>query len=139
MKILLVEDSRLERHKIGRCLTDWRLDFVAVESGTEAIASLERPEPPNMILLDRMLPDLDGIDICRRTRANGARAPYIYIVMLTAKSLKQDLLIAMAAGADDYLAKPVESFGTAGPNYAREKNFGTPAISTVRCHSRFSD
>ena len=108
MKILLVEDSRLERHKIGRCLTDWRLDFVAVESGTEAIASLEGPEPPNMVLLDWMLPDLDGVDICRRTRANGARAPYIYIVMLTAKSLKQDLLIAMAAGADDYLAKPID-------------------------------
>ena len=109
MKILLVEDSRLERHKIGRYLTDWRLDFVAVESGAEAITSLESPQPPNMILLDWMLPDVDGIDICRRTRANGARAPYIYIVMLTAKSLKQDLLIAMAAGADDYLAKPVDA------------------------------
>ena len=108
MKILLVEDSRLERHKIGRCLTDWRLDFVAVESGTEAITLLEGPEPPNMVLLDWMLPDLDGIDICRRTRANGARASYIYFVMLTAKSRKQDLLIAMAAGADDYLAKPVD-------------------------------
>jgi diguanylate cyclase (GGDEF)-like protein len=108
MKILLVEDSRLERHKIGRCLTDWSLDFVAVESGMEAVTSLEGPEPPNMVLLDWMLPDLDGIDICRRIRANGARAPYIYIVMLTAKSLKRDLLIAMAAGADDYLAKPVD-------------------------------
>ncbi len=108
MKILLVEDSRLERHKIGRYLTDWRLDFVAVESGTEAFTLLEGPEPPNMVLLDWMLPDLDGIDICRRTRANGARAPYIYFVMLTAKSRKQDLLIAMAAGADDYLAKPVD-------------------------------
>jgi two-component system, cell cycle response regulator len=108
MKILLVEDSRLERLKIGRCLTEWRLDFVAVESGAEAFRLLESNEPPNMVLLDWMLPDLDGIDICRRTRANGARAPYIYIVMLTAKSLKQDLLIAMAAGADDYLAKPVD-------------------------------
>jgi len=108
MKILLVEDSRLERLKISRHLTDWRLDFTAVQSGAEAIASLDGPEPPNMVLLDWMLPDFDGIDICRRTRANGARAPYIYIVMLTAKSLKQDLLIAMAAGADDYLAKPVD-------------------------------
>lgn len=108
MKILLVEDSRLERHKIGRYLTDWRLDSIAVESGTEAVALLEGPEPPNMVLLDWMLPDLDGIEVCRRIRTNGVRAPYIYIVMLTAKSLKQDLLIAMAAGADDYLAKPVD-------------------------------
>ena len=61
-----------------------------------------------MVLLDWMLPDLDGIDVCRRIRTNGASGPYVYIVMLTAKSLKQDLLIAMAAGADDYLAKPID-------------------------------
>jgi len=108
MKILLVEDSRVERHRIGGFLTDWRLDFVAVGSGTEALNLLEGTEPPSMILLDWMLPDLDGIVVCRRTRANGARAPYVYIVMLTAKNRKQDLLLAMAAGADDYLAKPVD-------------------------------
>jgi two-component system cell cycle response regulator len=108
MKILLVEDSRLERHKISRYLTEWRLDFVAIESGTEALNMLEGSEPPNMVLLDWMLPDLDGIDVCRRIRTNGASGPYVYIVMLTAKSLKRDLLIAMAAGADDYLAKPID-------------------------------
>ena len=108
MKILLVEDSRLERHKTSRYLTDWRLDFVAVESGTEAVAMLEGSEPPNMVLLDWMLPDLDGIEVCRRIRTIGASGPYVYIVMLTAKSLKQDLLVAMAAGADDYLAKPID-------------------------------
>jgi len=72
MKILLVEDSRLERHKTSRYLTDWRLDFVAVESGTEAVTQLEGSEPPNMVLLDWMLPDLDGIDVCRRIRTIGA-------------------------------------------------------------------
>jgi len=108
MKILLVEDSRLERTKTSRYLTEWRLDFVAVENGTEAVSLLEGSEPPNMVLLDWMLPDLDGIDVCRRIRTIGASGPYIYIVMLTAKSLKRDLLIAMAAGADDYLAKPID-------------------------------
>src|SRR5271169_849522 len=80
MKILLVEDSRVERQRMGNYLTDWRLDFVAVGTGTEAINLLEGREPPNMVLLDWMLPDLDGIDICRRTRAHGARAPYVYII-----------------------------------------------------------
>jgi len=108
MKILLVEDSRLERLKISRYLAEWQLDYTVAQTGAEAIAALESPEPPNLVLLDWMLPDLDGIDICRRTRANGARAPYIYIVMLTAKGRKQDLLVAMAAGADDYLAKPID-------------------------------
>ena len=55
-----------------------------------------------------MLPGLDGIDVCRRIRTNGTRATYIYTVMLTAKNRKQDLLLAMEAGADDYLAKPVD-------------------------------
>lgn len=108
MKILLVEDSRIEQLKISRFLADWRLEFVAVASGTEAVTMLEGPNPPHMVLLDWMLPDLDGIEVCRRIRANGARLPYIYIVMLTAKSRKQDLLLAMAAGADDYLPKPVD-------------------------------
>jgi two-component system, cell cycle response regulator len=108
MKILLVEDSYIERHRIGGYLTDWGLDFLAVGSGTEAVTLLEGPEPPEMALLDWMLPGLDGIDVCRCIRANGTVAKYIYTVMLTAKNRKQDLLLAMEAGADDYLAKPVD-------------------------------
>jgi two-component system cell cycle response regulator len=108
MKILLVEDSYIERHKVGGYLADWGLDYLAVGSGTEAVKVLEGPEPPNMALLDWMLPGLDGIDVCRRIRKLGTRAQYIYTVMLTAKSRKQDLLLAMEAGADDYLAKPVD-------------------------------
>ncbi len=108
MKILLVEDSHLERHKVSRYLTDWGFDYVAVGSGTEAIKVLDAIEFPNMALLDWMLPGLDGIDVCRHIRKLGTRAPYIYTVMLTAKNRKQDLLLALEAGADDYLAKPVD-------------------------------
>src|SRR5271169_5639650 len=108
MKILLVEDSYIERHKVGGYLADWGLDYQAVGSGTEAVRLLEGAEPPNMALLDWMLPGLDGIDVCRRIRKMGTRTPYIYTVMLTAKNRKQDLLTAMEAGADDYLAKPVD-------------------------------
>jgi diguanylate cyclase (GGDEF)-like protein len=108
MKILLVEDSYIERHKVGGYLADWGFDYVAVGSGTEAVKALEAPEPPNMALLDWMLPGLDGIDVCRRIRKLGARGPYIYTVMLTGKNRKQDLLLAMEAGADDYLSKPVD-------------------------------
>src|SRR5271154_2529685 len=108
MKILLVEYSYIERHKVGGYLADWGLDYQAVGSGTEAVKLLEGAEPPNMALLDWMLPGLDGIDVCRRIRKLGTRASYIYTVMLTAKNRKQDLLLAMEAGADDYLAKPVD-------------------------------
>jgi diguanylate cyclase (GGDEF)-like protein len=108
MKILLVEDSVVERYEVGSYLTDWRLDYIAVGSGTEAVDVLEGNDPPNLVLLDWLLPGLDGIDVCRRVRELGMNESYTYIVMLTAKSRKQDLLMAMEAGADDYLSKPVE-------------------------------
>jgi diguanylate cyclase (GGDEF)-like protein len=109
MRILLVEDSAIDRHNIGSYLKEWHLDFTAVESGTKALKILEGPNPPTMALLDWLLPGVDGIDLCRRIRARGGNGRYIYTVMLTAKNRKQDLLTAMAAGADDYLAKPVDA------------------------------
>ena len=109
MKILLVEDSAVDRHNIGSYLKEWHLDYSAVESGTKALKILEGPNPPTMALLDWLLPGMDGIEICRRIRARGGNGRYIYTVMLTAKNRKQDLLTAMAAGADDYLAKPVDA------------------------------
>lgn len=109
MRILLVEDSVVDRHQVGGYLTDWGLDYVAVSDGLQALEILESAQPPNMALLDWLLPGMDGIDICRRIRQLGADGNYIYTVMLTAKNRKQDLLAAMEAGADDYLAKPVDA------------------------------
>ena len=108
MKIMLIEDSALDRRRIGRFLKDWNLDYVAVENGSEAWSLLQRPDAPNLVLLDWMLPGLDGIELCRRIRTLGVNGTYIYTVMLTAKDKKQDLLTAMAAGADDYLCKPID-------------------------------
>lgn len=107
MKILLVEDSYLERTKLGCFLADWGLDYLAVGSGTEALKQIESAEPPDLVLLDWLLPGLDGIDVLRRIRKLSQGA-YIYTVMLTEKAQKQDRIKAMEAGADDYLAKPVD-------------------------------
>jgi diguanylate cyclase (GGDEF)-like protein len=104
----LVEDSIIDRHQIAGYLGDWDFDFKAVGSGTEAWNLLQKPDAPGLVLLDWMLPGLDGIELCRRIRRLGADGTYFYTVMLTAKDKKQDLLTAMAAGADDYLAKPVD-------------------------------
>ncbi len=108
MGILLVEDSRIDRHQIGRYLRQWNFDFVAVANGNEAWELLQKPDAPGLILLDWMLPGMDGIELCHRIRSLGADGTYFYVVMLTAKQRKRDLLSAMAAGADDYLAKPVD-------------------------------
>jgi PleD family two-component response regulator len=107
MKILLVEDSAIDRRKVETCLKEWGLDYVVVTSGTEAAKLLEQPDPPNMALLDWVLPGMDGIQLCRKIRQLSVHGSYIYTVMLTSKNRKQDLLTAMGAGADDYLAKPV--------------------------------
>ena len=103
MKIMLVEDSMVERQQISSFLQEWNLDFVAVEDGTAAWKGA-----PSLVLLDWVLPGLDGIELCRRIRTLSANGSYVYTVMLTAKDRRQDLLTAMAAGADDYLAKPVD-------------------------------
>jgi len=108
VRILLVEDSAIERLQIGSYLNEWNLEFVAAKDGLEAWSCLQSPDAPNLVLLDWMLPGLDGIELARRIRTLGANEAYIYTVMLTAKDKKQHLLTAMAAGADDYLAKPVD-------------------------------
>lgn len=108
MSILLVEDSVIDRHQISGYLEEWGLDFRAMGNGTEAWELLQKPDAPGLVLLDWMLPGIDGIELCRRIRTLGKDGAYFYTVMLTAKDKKQDLLTAMAAGADDYLAKPVD-------------------------------
>lgn len=108
MSILLVEDSVIDSHQIIGFLQEWRFEFQAVGNGLEAWQLLQEPGAPRLILLDWMLPGMDGIELCRRIRTLVADGSYFYTVMLTAKDRKQDLLTAMAAGADDYLAKPVD-------------------------------
>ena len=108
MRILLVEDSAVERQQIGCYLKEWNLDFATIENDADAWNCLQSSDAPNLVLLDWLLPGLDGVELCRRIRTLGANGTYIYTVMLTAKDKKQDLLTAMAAGADDYVAKPVD-------------------------------
>ena len=108
MKVLLAEDSAIDRYLIGGCLKEWGLDLVTADNGSDAWDLLRGPDGPTLALLDWVLPGVDGIELCRRIRTLGANGSYIYTVMLTAKDRKQDLLAAMEAGADDYLAKPVD-------------------------------
>jgi two-component system, cell cycle response regulator len=107
MKILLVEDSTIERKKVGGFLAEWGFEHITAASGTEAIKLLEGTNPPDLVLLDWLLPDVDGIEVLKRIRKVG-QGNYVYTVMLTAKKHKQDRMTAMEAGADDYLSKPVD-------------------------------
>jgi len=108
VRVMLVEDSVVERRQVGDYLLGWKIEFLPIADGKDAWDAIQAPNAPSLVLLDWALPGIDGIELCRRIRTLGANGDYVYIVMLTANEKKQDLLTAMAAGADDYLVKPVD-------------------------------
>jgi diguanylate cyclase (GGDEF)-like protein len=108
MQALLVDDSAVYRKLIGDHLRSWGFGVTLAESGSEAWRILEQPNAPKLVLLDWVLPDLDGIELCQRIRQAGSSSPYIYIILLTSKEGRQNMLQAMQAGADDCLVKPFD-------------------------------
>lgn len=108
MQVLVVEDSAVYRKLVGDQLEGWGFSATIAKSGAEAWEILQRADTPKLILLGWVLPDIDGIELCRRIRKTGASRPYVYVILLTGKETKQDMLDAMKAGADDYLVKPFD-------------------------------
>jgi two-component system cell cycle response regulator len=106
--ILVAEDSAIYRHLIGGHLKEWGFDFTCAKDGKEAWRLLTQPDAPRLALLDWVLPEVDGVEICRRLRSRPADEPYTYTILLTAKNGKHEMLEAMDAGADDFLAKPFD-------------------------------
>lgn len=108
LKILLAEDSPIYRRLIGPQLNEWGFSFVMAKDGKEAWKVLCGPDAPRLAILDWVLPEIDGVEICRRLRARSQELPYTYTILLTAKSKKQEMLEAMEAGSDDFLSKPFD-------------------------------
>lgn len=108
MKILLAEDSAVYRHLISGYLKEWDFDLVTAKDGAAAWKLLQEPDAPTLVLLDWVLPEIEGIELCRKIRKATVQGGYTYIVLLTGKDGKNDLLEGMQAGADDYLVKPFE-------------------------------
>jgi two-component system, cell cycle response regulator len=109
MRILLAEDSPVYQRLIGGYLNQWGFSLELARDGTEACKMLERPDAPALALLDWVLPGMNGLELCRNIRSRGTDQQYVYTVLLTGKSEKKDLVIAMEAGADDYLVKPFDA------------------------------
>jgi two-component system, cell cycle response regulator len=108
MQTLVVEDSAVYRKLIGDHLRSWGFGVTLAESGAEAWRILEGPNSPKLVLLDWVLPDLDGIDLCQRIRQAGLAGPYVYVILLTSNEGRQNMLDALQAGADDYVVKPFD-------------------------------
>jgi diguanylate cyclase (GGDEF)-like protein len=108
MQALVVDDSAVYRKLIGDHLRSWGFGVTLAVNGSEAWRILQLPDAPKLVLLDWVLPDLDGIELCKRIREAGASGPYVYVILLTSKEGRQNMLQAMEAGADDFLVKPVD-------------------------------
>jgi len=107
VKILIADDSLVSRHLLEATLTKWGYEVAVACDGEEALALLQKDDAPALAILDWMMPGMTGLEVCRRVRVR-AREPYTYILLLTSKSQKEDLIEGMEAGADDYITKPFD-------------------------------
>jgi diguanylate cyclase (GGDEF)-like protein len=108
MRILIAEDDPVSRRLLEAHLGKWGYQVVAVRNGDEAWGMLQSADAPRLAILDWMMPGLSGPEVCRHVRSR-AQEPYTYILLLTARNQKQDLIAGMEAGADDYVTKPFDA------------------------------
>jgi sigma-B regulation protein RsbU (phosphoserine phosphatase) len=107
VKILIAEDERVSRRLLELTLTHWGHEVIVTEHGEEAWAVLQREDAPSLAILDWMMPGMDGLEICRRVRER-KDSSLTYILLLTAKSSKANIVEGLIAGANDYVTKPFD-------------------------------
>jgi two-component system, OmpR family, response regulator MprA len=104
VKILVVDDERAVRESLRRALELEGYEIELAGDGNEALSTLGRDEPQaDAVILDVLMPGLDGLEVCRRLRATGNRVP---VLMLTARDEVENRVAGLDAGADDYVTKP---------------------------------
>ena len=105
MRILLAEDDRVQLAILQQTLVQWGYDVLAYSDGEEAWSAVDGGDAPSMMILDWMMPGMDGLEICRRVRRRSVGRP-CYIIMLTGRRDTDDVVQGLQAGADDYILKP---------------------------------
>jgi CheY-like chemotaxis protein len=107
MKTLVAEDNPTTLFLLQSALTDWGYEVVAVANGAEAWQRLQEDDSFRLILLDWKMPEMEGVEVCQRLRQLPGREA-AYVIILTSKVHKDDLVAGLAAGADDYITKPFD-------------------------------
>lgn len=107
MRVLIAEDDLVSRKMLEATLARWGYDVVVTGDGAEAWRVLQAPDAPKLAILDWMMPGQDGVDICRNVRSLSTPEP-TYVILLTAKGNKSDIVMGLSAGADDYIVKPFD-------------------------------
>ena len=107
MEILLAEDDAVSRRILHSYLHRWGYEVLVAKDGAEAYQALDREDRPALAILDWMMPEMDGIEICRKVRQSRYTRP-IHLILLTARNSKADIVEGLEAGADDYISKPFD-------------------------------
>ena len=105
MRILIAEDDVTSRLLLERALKRWGHNIVAAECGSDALKILQDVNGPQLAVLDWLMPQLTGVEVCRELRKQKS-LPARYLILLTSKSEKEDIVSGLEAGADDYITKP---------------------------------
>jgi two-component system cell cycle response regulator len=107
MKILLAEDHPVTRKMLAMQLRKWGYEVTSCADGTEAWAALSQEDAPRLVIMDWMMPGMDGVHICQEIRRAG-KQPYVYVILLTSRNRPEDVVGGLEAGADDYIVKPFD-------------------------------
>ena len=106
-QLLMIEDDTRLASMVGEYLRQSGYGFTHAATGAGGLAALQE-SPPDLVILDLMLPDMDGLEVCRRIKGQGGEAARAAVLMLTAKGDPMDRIVGLEIGADDYLPKPFE-------------------------------
>ena len=109
MKILVAEDDLVTGRMLEAHLVKWGYEVQIVTDGRQAWQILQQDNAPRLALLDWMMPEMDGLSICREVRRLNIQ-PYIYLILLTARRYQEDVVAGLEAGADEYLTKPFDPY-----------------------------
>ncbi len=108
MKILVADDDVLYRSLLSSILTGWGFDVRVAQNGSEALAVLQEKDSPRLAILDWVMPGSDGPEVCRKIRQT-SEGKQIYVILVTAKGGKRNIVEGMEAGANDYITKPFDT------------------------------
>jgi two-component system, cell cycle response regulator len=108
MRVLIADDDFTSRQILQAVLRKWDFEVVSVTDGDEAWKALSQPDHPRLVILDWIMPGMDGLELVRRLRQMETTDPH-YIVILTSRDETRDMVQALNAGADDYIAKPYDT------------------------------
>ena len=109
MKILIAEDDATSRRILEFVLVKWGYEVIIVNDGNKAWDKLQQEDAPQMAVLDWMMPGMEGVEVCRKLREKEKdQEQYTYLILLSSKDAKKNIVTGMEAGADDYIIKPFD-------------------------------